>query len=246
MRTTQLFVILGAVVGLTALSSCRFGNNVVDSNTLSGAAPNDEFSKFEISYPNTPDQFQFCFFKSGIDSSGKPTAIPFCTAGDTTFTPHYVTQLLTNPLAISRFLDSNSKLYWGLFNPNEVPLSKAFRIDFDQTTGNFSYYTESDAYQLWPSVDAICGYQQIYFIDGQANPTLKTLGVTFQEYDVYDASCTTVLQKIADCLAGVAHSCTAEELKQWQTYFGPWLDHAGLKTNDIPLLVGSGFKVLFR
>lgn len=245
MRTTHLFAVCGAVLGLAALSSCRFGNNIVESDPSTGAAPSDEFSRFEMSYPNKPNEFQFCLVKLELNDAGQEELFEYCLPGDVAFTPSYVTKIFTDPLGLSRFLNEEKKLYWALYNPSENPLTKVFPIEFNQNTGEFSYYKERAAAPLWPKVDPNCMYQNVIAPYGFANPEQRSLGLTYREYDVYPG-CDTVLNQIKDCLNSVAGACTPEELTMWQNYFGPWIDNGGLAINDIPLLFGTGFKVLFR
>ena len=247
MRTSRVLVVMTLSLSLTALTSCRFGNRTVESNAT---PPADEFSKYEISYSNTPSQFAFCTYMPDPSTPTDTKSYQFCTAAvaaDSSNTPSYVTKLLTDPIALHRYTSSSDQsTNWGLYDPTQNPVQSILKMQFDTNSGQLAYSGSVAPTTLWSASDPTCLVQTAYFITGTAQPDQKSLGLVFREYDLYSPECGPTLQKIANCLDGVTGACSASELTQWQNYFGPWLDSKIIGIDDIPHLNGSGYKVSFR
>lgn len=233
------------VLNLLALSSCRFGNKVVEADEVPNRVPADEFSRFEIDYSNRPQQFEFCFIR-GTDQDPNQ-ATEHCGNADLTYIPTALTSVFPDPIALARF-NVSSGVVWALYNPT-VQSESVFGVKFDTATAALTYSGAAKPQPLWPedasNPDPSCIYNLVLNLNGKAEPDQKQLNLTFESYEAYAVNCTNTLNIIKGCVQGDA-SCAQEYQNFWRSYFDPWMNYAGMTSDDIPHLWASGYKVSFR
>jgi len=257
MKNTKVWISVAAV-SLLSFSSCRFGNNVVagpaivDPNaTGSCTAPQDALVAYEGAYPNTPFKFEFCFIRGKATDPSHADLI--CSPGSLSNIPSGFTTVFSDPINFGRFCGS-AGLVWGVQNPANT--AQFMTVNFDSTTAGISYTGSGSTSPFWssaPTPDTTCTVNYAAFLSGTANPQNKSLGLIYEGFNNYSAPCNNgTLQAIASCMKDASTcgqgSTDANQAMQttWTGKFSPWINGAGMTTDDIPYLWATGYRVSFK